>query len=223
MAFSSLSNNVLADLGSANFPTITFLTLQNYGFWADSSGFIGMAAAGQEVLRVDSTKSVLFSTSVGFSSQATPAPVCGICNFTGYLVLKGGSNGISFLTTGEQTSLYLNNSAAASFYRSVATQRFDVASAATITALDSTRSFVFLTGVTATTLQGIQSGQDGQILKVVNLTGSNMTIANENAGATAANRITTMTGADVATTGNGCAEFIYNTSTSRWNCLYVTA
>lgn len=105
----------------------------------------------------------------------------------------------------------------------LALSRFDVASAATITALDSTRSFVKLTGATATTIQGITAGVDGQRLVIVNLTGSNMTIANENAGATAANRITTMTGADVVTTGNGSAELVYDTGSSRWICLYVTA
>lgn len=110
-----------------------------------------------------------------------------------------------------------------SFTGALATTRADVASAATITALASTRSFVKLTGSTATALQGITAGVDGQKLTLVNLTGANLTVANENAGATAANRITTMTGADVVTTANGAAEFIYDTGSSRWICLYVTA
>jgi frataxin-like iron-binding protein CyaY len=101
--------------------------------------------------------------------------------------------------------------------------REDVASAATITALSSSRNFVKLTGSTATALQGITAGIDGQRLIVVNLTGANMTVQNENAGATAANRITTMTAADIATTTNGVAEFVYDTGSSRWICLYVTA
>jgi hypothetical protein len=100
--------------------------------------------------------------------------------------------------------------------------RADVASASTITALSSTNGFVKLTGSTATSLQGITAGINGQRLTIVNLTAANLTVANENAGASAANRITTMTGADVATTANGTAEFIYDTGTSRWICLYVT-
>lgn len=110
-----------------------------------------------------------------------------------------------------------------SFTGALATTRADVASAATITALASTRSFCKLTGSTASVLQGITAGVDGQKLTLVNLTGANLTVANENAGATAANRITTMTGADVVTTANGAAEFIYDTGSSRWICLYVTA
>jgi hypothetical protein len=105
----------------------------------------------------------------------------------------------------------------------MASNRADVASAATITALSSAKSFIKLTGSTITSLQGIQLGVDGQRLTLVNLTGQNLTIAHENAGATAANRITTMTGADVTTTANGAAEFIYDTGSSRWICLYVTA
>lgn len=104
----------------------------------------------------------------------------------------------------------------------IAFAREDVASAATITALSSSRNFVKLTGATATALQGITAGIDGQRLTVVNLTGANLTVQNENAGATAANRITTMTGADVATTANGAAEFVYDTGSSRWICLYVS-
>lgn len=105
----------------------------------------------------------------------------------------------------------------------MACNRADVASAATITALSSAKSFVKLTGSTITALQGITAGVDGQRLTLVNLTGANLTVAHENAGATAANRITTMTGADVVTTANGAAEFIYDTGSSRWICLYVTA
>ena len=104
----------------------------------------------------------------------------------------------------------------------MASNRADVASAATITALSSAKSFVKLTGSTITALQGITAGVDGQRLTLVNLTGANLTVAHENAGATAANRITTMTGADIVTTANGAAEFIYDTGSSRWICLYVT-
>lgn len=109
------------------------------------------------------------------------------------------------------------------FLAPICSQRLDVASAATITALSSAQGFIKLTGSTATALQGITAGKDGQRLTLVNLTGANLTVQNENAGATAANRITTMTGADVATTTNGAAEFIYDTGSSRWICLYVTA
>lgn len=120
---------------------------------------------------------------------------------------------------GTQTHV-INGSSSQTRFQALA--RFDVASAATIAALNSTRSFVKLTGSTATTIQGIAAGVDGQRLTVVNLTGQNMTVSHENGSATAADRITTMTGADVVTTANGAAEFVYDTGSSRWICLYVT-
>lgn len=124
---------------------------------------------------------------------------------------------------GTNTFFKVTTSGVVSFAKSICTNRLDVASAATITALSSANTLVKLTGVTATTIQGITAGADGQHMKIINLTGANMTIANENAGATAANRITTMTGADVATTGNGAAELVYDTGSSRWICTFVTA
>jgi len=138
----------------------------------------------------------------------------------------GGTNN-AFISDNETftSNWFLNSTSTnkSSLTGALATVRFDVASAATITSLDSSRSFVKLTGSTITALQGITAGVDGQKLTLVNLTNANLTVANENAGATAANRITTMTGADVVTTGNGAAEFIYDTGSSRWICLYVTA
>lgn len=124
---------------------------------------------------------------------------------------------------GTTAKFSLDSNAVGIFANAIATNRLDVASAATITALSCANSFVKLTGATATALQGITAGVDGQRLTLVNLTGSNLTVQHENAGASASARITTMTGADVATTANGAAEFIYDTGSSRWICLDVTA
>lgn len=94
-----------------------------------------------------------------------------------------------------------------------------VASAATITALASTTSVVKLSGSTATSLQGITAPatgyQDGQRMYVYSV-GANLTVANENAGATAANRITTCTGADVVGTAPCAFSFIYDSTSTRW-------
>lgn len=116
-----------------------------------------------------------------------------------------------------------NSGYASSLNGALAHQRADVASTATISALSSTNGFVRLTGSTATDLQGITAGIDGQVLRLFNNSGQTLTIRNESGSATAANRITTMTGADITTTGNGFAEFIYDTGTSRWIAMYVTA
>ncbi|NDD85878.1 hypothetical protein EBZ38_16580, partial [bacterium] len=101
--------------------------------------------------------------------------------------LSGGTSGNAQITDNDAYtgSWFINSTTTnkSSFTGAIATVRFDVASAATITALDSTRNFVKLTGSTATALQGITAGIDGQKLTLVNLTGANLTVANENAGA----------------------------------------
>ena len=79
------------------------------------------------------------------------------------------------------------------------------------------RSFFIVSGATAAfSITGLAAGGDGQLIVLFNSTAQNMTIANQNAGSSAANRIITTTGADMATTGVGCAMLIYSTSVSRW-------
>lgn len=56
---------------------------------------------------------------------------------------------------------------------------------------------------------------DGRWLVLYNSTAQNMTITN-NATSSAANRILTMTGADVALTGASVASFFYDTTDARW-------
>lgn len=108
---------------------------------------------------------------------------------------------------------------------SLITARANVASAAAINSLSSTTSFVKLTGSTATTLNGIGAGNNGQRLVVANMTGQTLTISNNSASGASGEKITTMTGADITTTGNGAAEFIYDTDASPavWLCIWTTA
>jgi hypothetical protein len=74
----------------------------------------------------------------------------------------------------------------------------------------------------AFTINGIAGGRDGKMIVVVNLTGQNMTIAHDSGtDPTPANRITSLTGSDQATTGNGAAWLWYNSSTSRWILLHL--
>jgi len=69
----------------------------------------------------------------------------------------------------------------------------------------------------AFTIHGVAGGADGRMLILYNATGQNMTIAHQSGSeATAGNRIITMTGADVATTGNGSVILIYDSNASRW-------
>jgi len=64
---------------------------------------------------------------------------------------------------------------------------------------------------------GIVAPANNRLLILYNATGQNMTIAHESGvDATPANRILSMTGADQATTGDGCVILLYNTDVARW-------
>ena len=77
------------------------------------------------------------------------------------------------------------------------------------------KSYIELTNVSLTSLNGVTAGGDGQRLVLTNRTGVTITINNET-GATAANRILTGTGGAVTISNNASIELIYNTSNSRW-------
>lgn len=97
-----------------------------------------------------------------------------------------------------------------------------IASAATITALSSANAVVRITGATGTSIQGIAAPTtgvtDGQIIRIYSTTAA-VTLANENAGATAANRITTNTGADVVGTAPCAFTLVYDSASTRWILL----
>jgi hypothetical protein len=107
------------------------------------------------------------------------------------------------------------------FIDGIAVGSQDVASAATITALSSTKSEVRITGATATALQGITApaSSKSKLLILLNVSSATITVQNENAGATAANRIKTTDAADLSVAAGSSVIFIYDTTQSRWIVL----
>jgi len=83
------------------------------------------------------------------------------------------------------------------------------------------KSFIRVTGPTgAFSISGITkpANPDGRVVILYNTTSQNMTITND-ATSTAANRILTNTGSDVATTGTGIVSLIYSVTDARWILL----
>lgn len=79
--------------------------------------------------------------------------------------------------------------------------------------------FIRVTGPTgAFSVGGFSGGADGRTLRLFNDVAQTMTIVNEDASSTEANRITTLTGGNVAlrTDGRSFATFIYSGTNSRW-------
>ena len=85
--------------------------------------------------------------------------------------------------------------------------------------------FVKLSALSAAgNLSGISGGEDGRFLILYNPTtntSNDLTIKHDDSNATAANRIYTMTGADVVVDARGSAMFIYDTEADRWVVISV--
>lgn len=80
-------------------------------------------------------------------------------------------------------------------------------------------TFIAITGPTGSfSISGFASPVSGRRITLYNTTSQNMTITND-ATSTAANRILTLTGADVALTGTSVARFQYSAVSSRWILL----
>lgn len=99
---------------------------------------------------------------------------------------------------------------------SIATRRSDVASAAQILSLTTSTSFVKLTGVLTTEIDGLANGFDGKRVVVYNGSTATVTIKHQNTNAAAGDRIITPSSGDLVLTSNKSAEFIYEASQSRW-------
>jgi hypothetical protein len=83
-------------------------------------------------------------------------------------------------------------------------------------------SFIKVTNaVNNFTITGFEGGTNGRILTVINLSGFNMTIANDHPISTAGNRILTLKGADISTVGAGSVTLQYSSADSRWLVIHM--
>ena len=161
----------------------------------------------------------------GSPGNGGPVSPQGLSNTTPGAVAFGRSpNGITFDTTNffwDQTNFRLglktnSPNTALDVNGDFAIRHSDVATAATIAALSTTTSFVRLTGSTVTDLQGIASGFDGKVLILANVSSATVTVSHQDAGATAADRIISPTGADVSLAANNTMILVYDSVQSRW-------
>lgn len=96
------------------------------------------------------------------------------------------------------------------------TRRSDIASAAQILSLTTSTSFVKITGVLTTEIDGLANGFDGKRVVVYNGSTATVTIKNQNINAASGDRIITPQGGDLVLTSNKSAEFIYDANQARW-------
>lgn len=99
--------------------------------------------------------------------------------------------------------------------------QFSVSTDSTVTGSNATASafttgVVRLTNVSLVSLSGIPAGSAGQFLILENKTGNQISINNEEATATAANRIQTSNSSNVSMPNNATFAFTYDSTSSRW-------
>lgn len=210
--------------GTAAAPSYSFTNDPNTGIYSSAADTIGLSAGG--TLRMSLSTSLLSSTVAHAITATTNQLVLGTTNTLTitspapaasavYTIPDVGTVASFVLNAGAQTIAGVKTfSSLPVLSAGISTSRLNVASTATIASLASSNGFVKLTGSTATDLQGIAAGVDGQQIVLYNATGQTLTIRNQSASAASGAKITTMTGADLTTTGNGSAIFIYDTNAS---------
>jgi hypothetical protein len=99
----------------------------------------------------------------------------------------------------------------------------DVATTTTIAALDTTNSIVRLTGSTDTVLQGIDATGKAKILTIHNSSTANITINNEDASASAANRIVLPGSTSIGLSPGQAIILFYSLTDSRWKIMSSTS
>lgn len=103
------------------------------------------------------------------------------------------------------------------FEEQIALTKRDEASGATVTALDTSTSFIKITG-TVTTVEGAVAPPSpaSRMIIVANQSATAVTFSHEAAGATAANRFVLSEGQDLEVPAGGSAMFLYDHGQSRW-------
>lgn len=96
------------------------------------------------------------------------------------------------------------------------TQVDSTSTGATATLQAFTAGRISITNASLTSIAGVPAGIDGQIVLLENDTGNNVTILNDDAGATATNRIYTGTNSSITLTNKASVFLTYSTTNSRW-------
>lgn len=203
VAVSQNANDISIDVTEAN---LSLANLSGTLSGSSVSGGTFGAVDGSALTNLNATNLATGTVSATLL-PAAGAAASGIVN-TGAQTIAGAKtlNGI----------LTLNNA--------LASTSASVATAAAITCLPATTSVVRLTGTTATSLQGISPGVDGQIMIVYTdgNVGTALTLAHNNAGGCTNGKIFTNTNANiVSTTATSTAAFIfvYNLASLRWHMV----
>lgn len=118
---------------------------------------------------------------------------------------------------GTDNSQTLTNKTLGFVRTSVSTDASTTGADATLSAF--TSGVVRLSNISLTSVSGIPAGADGQQLLLENKTGTTVTLKNDDAGATAADRIFTGSGSSVLLLANSTAHLVYDATAVRWHFI----
>jgi hypothetical protein len=200
--------------------TITFTWSASIITATPSIGIVSTAALGTSayikgLVYIDGSNNVnvLFGTQNAVESTANVLAVPPGTIAVGYISLQTVSSILQNITTAKIFQFPSANTSP--FFGSpVFTDATSTGSSATL--ISFTSGNISLTNNSLVSISGIPAGYNGQALIVENNTGNTLNILNDNAGATAVNRIYTGTGNALAMANQASLIFSYNITNSRW-------
>ena len=218
----TIDSNTITGNNSPDF-TIQSGAAGNIVVQAQGTGNLSLQAVGIGVVQLESFtidgNTITGGASVFNIQSASNQNLSLQAQGSGVVNVEGVSFDATTLSTSSNNNLSLSPNGTGSI---VATSKvaFNIQTDSTTTGANATvstvsKSYIELTNVSLTSLDGVTAGGDGQRLVLTNRTGASITINNET-GATAANRILTGTGGAVTISNNASIELIYNASNSRW-------
>lgn len=99
------------------------------------------------------------------------------------------------------------------------TQTVDSSTTGSAQTVAPTTSNVKATNASLTSVAGFSSGTNGKLVTYVNGTGATLSVLNENAGASASDRILTGTGSDLSVADGASILLVYDNASSRWRIV----
>lgn len=243
------TGRLLVGAGTAALPSIGFLSAPTVGFFLFGGAVIGVSIGGANALLLSLFGAGLLiapdrpltifpqrqTSGVGDVHTIAGGSALGGANAGGNLDLAcgipagAGAPGVINIKASDLTTINASFNNAGDFTHtngdaSHARKTMTLVNGVNNNVANTAGVFFKVSGPTAVfSINGFVAGTDGQEIEVLNLTAFAMTINHENAGSTAANRVTTLTGSPVATVGSGFARLRYDTSISRWILLAPTA
>lgn len=164
-----------------------------------------------DAISTDSTPSKVITAKVKIQAIEAHAPTARGTKFTLATISTGGTALSDKLDVGDKVETIVTLKK-----NSEELGEQDIATTATIAQMSATKCLVEMTGSTATSIQGINSGQASKVITIHNRSSADVTLKHQDAGAAAADRLLLPNSADAVIPTQSSAEVYYCVTDSRW-------